>query len=527
MPRTKEPEEALTPARTDPYKEFVNEAAAPRKTTKEVLRPGSVKPIHLYDNRLRNITELGAPGGDRILFWDESAQEIQWLAPTNALAISGEAINVLYDGTTIGKNGSNQLYVIPAGIHHGGLLGLGDDDHPLYLLADGTRGLNGYFDLSEIAPPATPASGWGRLYVKVDGKIYLKNDAGTEYDLTATGSGAPGGADTNVQYNDGGTFGGDANLTWDKTGRILSISGAQRLAEIAAPGTPASGWGILYVKTDGLIYFKNDGGTEYDLTASGGGGSHTILSATHTDSLTATVVLGDLIHGNPTPAWARLAGNTAATKKFLTQTGTGAVSAVPAWDTIAVGDLPSLTNLVLSGYLEIAEIAPPSTPASGWGRIYAKTDGKVYFLNDAGTEYDLTTSAGGGLGYTIHIVALATNPADSTTQYLGMLAAVPSQTAGRNKVHIRVAGTITVANIYSYAGATAGTGENISLSVRLNNTTDYLIETVGSATAERVFSNSSLSIAVVAGDYIEIKCVYPAWATNPTALVYGGYIYVQ
>lgn len=38
--------------------------------------------------------------------------------------------------------------------------------------------------------------------------------------------------------------------------------------------------------------------------------------------------------------------------------------------------------------------ATPGNPSSGAGAIYAKTDGKVYFLNDAGTEYDLT--GGGG-----------------------------------------------------------------------------------------------------------------------------------
>jgi hypothetical protein len=42
--------------------------------------------------------------------------------------------------------------------------------------------------------------------------------------------------------------------------------------ESSAPSTPASTLGYLYEKTDGKVYFKNDGGTEYDLTTSGGGG---------------------------------------------------------------------------------------------------------------------------------------------------------------------------------------------------------------------------------------------------------------
>jgi hypothetical protein len=60
----------------------------------------------------------------------------------------------------------------------------------------------------------------------------------------------------------------------------------------------------------------------------------------NSDTLAGNVLLGDLIHGNATPKWARLAGNTTTTKKWLSQTGTGAASAVPAWDTLAFADLP-------------------------------------------------------------------------------------------------------------------------------------------------------------------------------------------
>lgn len=42
--------------------------------------------------------------------------------------------------------------------------------------------------------------------------------------------------------------------------------------EGTAPGTPASGNGVIYEKTDGVLYFKNDAGSESDLTAGAGGG---------------------------------------------------------------------------------------------------------------------------------------------------------------------------------------------------------------------------------------------------------------
>jgi len=39
------------------------------------------------------------------------------------------------------------------------------------------------------------------------------------------------------------------------------------------------------------------------------------------------------------------------------------------------------------GLLEVKERTTPATPATGYGRIYFKTDGRLYYLNDAGVEY--------------------------------------------------------------------------------------------------------------------------------------------
>lgn len=44
--------------------------------------------------------------------------------------------------------------------------------------------------------------------------------------------------------------------------------------------------------------------------------------------------------------------------------------------------------------LKLAESAAPSTPASGYFTVYAKTDGVLYGKNDAGTETALTSAAG-------------------------------------------------------------------------------------------------------------------------------------
>jgi hypothetical protein len=51
-------------------------------------------------------------------------------------------------------------------------------------------------------------------------------------DEVGTGGGTPGGSDTQVQFNDGGsTFGGDADFTWNKTTNVLGITGDVNLSD--------------------------------------------------------------------------------------------------------------------------------------------------------------------------------------------------------------------------------------------------------------------------------------------------------
>jgi len=45
----------------------------------------------------------------------------------------------------------------------------------------------------------------------------------------------------------------------------------------------------------------------------------------------ACTALGQIIYGDADPKWTTLAGNTTTTKKYLSQTGTGAISAIPVW----------------------------------------------------------------------------------------------------------------------------------------------------------------------------------------------------
>jgi len=48
---------------------------------------------------------------------------------------------------------------------------------------------------------------------------------------TGGGGGTPGGSDTYVQFNDGGAFGGDIDLTWNKTTNVLGVTGDVNLID--------------------------------------------------------------------------------------------------------------------------------------------------------------------------------------------------------------------------------------------------------------------------------------------------------
>ena len=55
---------------------------------------------------------------------------------------------------------------------------------------------------------------------------------GTLDEVGAGGGGSPGGSDTYVQFNDGGsTFGGDVDFTWNKTTNVLGITGDINLSD--------------------------------------------------------------------------------------------------------------------------------------------------------------------------------------------------------------------------------------------------------------------------------------------------------
>ena len=158
------------------------------------------------------------------------------------------------------------------------------------------------------------------------------------------------------------------------------------------------------------LFYKNEAGTERDLSAGGGGGggatalddltdvtltapsdndvlkydagsfqwinappqTHALLSSEHSDTTAASVVRGDLITGQgASPTWTRLALGSSG--QYMRSDGTDA-----AWAVIATGDLPadviknSQDNSFGAHYFDVTRMSAPSDPSANNGRFYVK-----------------------------------------------------------------------------------------------------------------------------------------------------------
>ena len=173
------------------------------------------------------------------------------------------------------------------------------------------------------------------------------------------------------------------------------------------------------------------------------------------DALSPATTLGDLIYSDGTDN-VRLAGNTAASKRFLTQTGTGTVSAAPGWNAIIDGDLPSaLTGKTYNGLTLTAN-------ATGF-QIAGGTTAKTLVIGNnltlAGTDGSTLNIGGGGtLGSAAYTASTAYAPAAGSAS-VTTLGTVTTGTWNATAVGAAYGGTgqasYTIGDILYASGATA------------------------------------------------------------------------
>jgi len=123
----------------------------------------------------------------------------------------------------------------------------------------------------------------------------------------------------------------------------------------------------------------------------------------------------------------------------------------------------------------------------------------------------------------LNVFSALYNPVDNATVFF--LSSPTNVQANYDTVKMSMLNDIIVTGVHLNTFAfTVGTAEAWSLFLRVNNTTDHLIQTVSIANATRIFENAALNVAIPAGSTFALKFVNPAWVTNPVTVLIQGYI---
>jgi len=240
------------------------------------------------------------------------------------------------------------------------------------------------------APAYNAATTYSDAILNVSSTGFVKRTGANTYTIDNTSYGT--GTVTSVSVvTANGVSGSVANATTTPSITLtlgaITPSSVNSLTITTSTGTLT----IVNLKTFTVNNTLTLSGTDGSTLNIGGGG--TLGTAAYTASTayissTLMTTLGDIIYEDATPTPARLAGNTTTTKKFLTQTGTGTISAVPGWNTIVGGDLPNSGVSAATYYL-----ANPTFDATG--RATACTNASVISLRDeetSGTDGGTATS---------------------------------------------------------------------------------------------------------------------------------------
>ena len=117
------------------------------------------------------------------------------------------------------------------------------------------------------------------------------------------------------------------------------------------------------------------------------------LIATNGGTGIATYTLGDTLYSSAVNTLSKLAGNTTAVKQYLSQTGTGAVSAAPVWSTISGSDITGAaltrvddTNVTLTlGGTPATALLRATSLTLGWTGLLAPARGGTGVNNGVNT----------------------------------------------------------------------------------------------------------------------------------------------
>ena len=233
-----------------------------------------------------------------------------------AVTVSGTGDTALTFTNGVLSNGKNAVIKLTGTITDNITVSIPDGIEKTYIFENGTTG--------SFTVQIKTSSGTGPTFATTDKGYKLVYSNGTDVEDVSLAS-PPGGSDTQIQFNSGGTaFGGSANLIWDGTNVVLDSEGELRLGDNAgaeyvglkAPATvsasytlnlpPATGTADQILKTDGsgnLSFGDVAGGASWQavITAdpanavAGNGYFVNTTSAAFTITLPTSASIGDFI----------------------------------------------------------------------------------------------------------------------------------------------------------------------------------------------------------------------------------------
>jgi hypothetical protein len=149
----------------------------------------------------------------------------------------------------------------------------------------------------------------------------------------------------------GGTNINVSGLTISLTGTVAATNGGtgQNTTTVGdlLYGTSSNTWSKLALGAANRSLVVNGSGTQVEWNAVSLGAAGAVsgtLDETNGGTGNTTYTLGDTLYSSAANTLAKLSGNTTTTRKFLGQTGTGAVSAAPVWEQPAASDITGLAT---------------------------------------------------------------------------------------------------------------------------------------------------------------------------------------
>ncbi|MEO6077581.1 MAG: hypothetical protein ABIP54_02230 [Candidatus Andersenbacteria bacterium] len=175
--------------------------------------------------------------------------------------------------------------------------------------------------------------------------------------------------------------------TWQaiSAGTVTSVTGTvDRITVATGTTTPVIDIAATYVGQTSITTLG---------TITTGTWSGTAVAETHGGTNQTTYALGDTLYASAANTLSKLAGNITAVKQYLSQTGTGAVSAAPAWATISGADITGAaltktddTNVTLTlGGAPTAALLNTTSLTLGWAGTLSGTRGGTGVNNGAST----------------------------------------------------------------------------------------------------------------------------------------------